>query len=203
MKKILLTLGVILALGLCASAQTVTDEPVIETDEDLQVSIITPAEPVQETEQEIKEREKKLREHNDQMAFAKASNSLRRGYFVLLADNLQIGNMGYRHYDIRDNFNFVLVQNEDGIIQYALNTGGPGTNGLGGWTGKGKVRNKRLNYGKNGDVHLSYQLVSGSVNADVTITLFHDSKRAVAYISGGIPITIYGEIQPYRDKDHR
>ncbi|MBQ6168168.1 MAG: DUF4251 domain-containing protein [Muribaculaceae bacterium] len=203
MKKILLTLGVILTMGLCAGAQTVTEEPDIESDENVQLSIITPAEPVQETEQEIKEREKRLREHNDQVAFAKASNSLRRGYFVLTADNIQIGNMGYRHYDIRDNYNFVLVQGEDGIIQYALTASGPGSNGLGGWTGKGKVRNKHLSYGKNGDVHFSYQLISGSVNADVSITLFHDSKRAMAYISGGVPITIYGEILPYRDKDHR
>ena len=203
MKKILLTLGVILSMGLSANAQTVPDDDVIESDENVQLQIITPAEPVQETEQEIKEREKRLREHNDQVAFAKASNSIRRGYFVLVADNIQIGNMGYRHYDIKDNFNFILVQDEDGIIQYALNTGNPGSNGLGGWTGKGKVRNKRLNYGKNGDVHLQYQLISGTVNATVNITLFHDSKRAIAYISGGVPITIYGEILPYRDKNHR
>ena len=97
MKKILLSLAVMLAMGVCANAQTVTDEPDIESDENIQLQVITPAEPVQETEQEIKEREKKLREHNDQVAFAKASNSLRRGYFVLTADNIQIGNMGYRH----------------------------------------------------------------------------------------------------------
>ena len=203
MKKILLTLGVLLTMGLCAGAQTVPDDDAIESDESIQLQVITPAEPVQETEQEIKEREKRLREHNDQIAYAKASNSIRRGYFVLVADNIQIGSMGYRHYDIKDNFNFILVQGEDGIIQYALNTGNPGSNGLGGWTGKGKVRNAHLNYGKNGDVHLQYQLISGSVNATVNITLFHDSKRAVATISGGVPITIYGEILPYRDKKHR
>ena len=203
MKRIFLALSAIITLGLCAGAQTVTDQPDIDEDENVQLSIITPAEPVQETEQEIKEREKRLREHQDEIAFAKASNSMRRGYFVLLADNIQIGNMGYRHYDIRDNFNFILVQNDDGIIQYALNNGHPGTNGLGGWTGKGKVRNSRLNTGKNGDVHLQYQLMSGTVNATVNITLFHNSKRAVATISGGVPITIYGEILPYRDKKHR
>ena len=203
MKKILLTLGVLLTMGLCAGAQTVPDDDAIESDESIQLQVITPAEPVQETEQEIKEREKRLREHNDQIAYAKASNSIRRGYFVLVADNIQIGSMGYRHYDIKDNFNFILVQGEDGIIQYALNTGNPGSNGLGGWTGKGKVRHQRLNYGKNGDVYLQYQLISGTVNATVNITLFHDSKRAVATITGGVPITIYGEILPYRDKKHR
>ena len=203
MKRFLLALSAILTLGLCAGAQDVPDETNFDTDENIQLELITPAQPVQETEQEIKEREKRLREFNDDVAYAKASNSLRRGYFVLLADNIQIGNMGYRHFDINQNSNFILVQGEDGIIQYALNTGNPGVNGLGGWTGKGSVRNKRLKMEDNGDVFMQFHLISGTVNADVDITLFHNSKRAVAHIMGGTPITIYGEILPYRDKKHR
>lgn len=190
-----------MAMGFTAAAQN-AGEVDIETS-DVQLEMITPAQPVQETEQEIKDREKKLRELYDDVAYAKASNSMRRGYFVLVADNVQIGNMGYRHYDINRNSNFILVQDEDGIIQYALNTGLSGANGLGGWTGHGKVRNKRLTYDKNGDVYLQYQLISSGVNADVHITLFHNSKRAVATITGGAPITLYGEILPYRDKKHR
>ena len=190
-----------MAMGFTAAAQN-AGEVDIETS-DVQLEMITPAQPVQETEQEIKEREKKLRELYDDVAYAKASNSMRRGYFVLVADNVQIGNMGYRHYDINRNSNFILVQDEDGIIQFALNTGVSGANGLGGWTGHGKVRNKRLTYDKNGDVYLQYQLISSGVNADVHITLFHNSKRAVATITGGAPITLYGEILPYRDKKHR
>ena len=202
MKKTILTLSAIITMGCCATAQTVNDEVDIVTN-DVKLEVITPGEPVQETEQEIKEREKRLREFNDDVAFAKASNSMRRGYFVLLADNIQVGHVGYRHYDINSNSNFILVQNEDGIIQYAFNTGSPGSNGLGGWTGKGRVRNKRLTYADNGDVHLQYNLVGTRVNATIDITLFHNSKRAVARIMGGPDITVYGEILPYRDKDHR
>jgi len=202
MKKIILmTMGALLATGFSAAAQE-ANEIDIETS-DVKLEMITPAEPVQETQEETKAREKRLRELTDDAAFAKASNSMRRGYFVLLADNIQIGNMGYRHFDIDRNCNFILVQDEDGIIQYALNTGSPGSNGLGGWTGKGKVRNKRITYEKNGDVHMQLQMLSGNVNADVYITLFHNSKRAMARITGGSPITIYGEILPYRDKAHR
>lgn len=202
MKRIILTLSAIVALSMVTAAQT-PDEVDIETDQNVKLEMITPAEPVQETEQEIKEREKRLRAHNDEIAYAKASNSMRRGYFVLVADNIQLGDMGYRHYDINQNSNFILVQNEDGIIQFALNMGHPGTNGLGGWTGKGKVRNKRITFNDNGDVNMQYQLISGSVNAEVFITLFHNTKRAVARITGATPITIYGEILPYRDKKHR
>jgi len=201
MKRTLLALSATLALGFCAAAQDNTEVD-IETG-DVQLEMITPAQPVQETEQEIKEREKKLRELNDDLAYAKASNSLRRGYFVLLADNIQIGGMGYRHYGINSNANFILVQGDDGIIQYALNTGVSGSNGLGGWTGKGTVRNKHLTFDDNGDVFIQYQLVGPGVNADVSITLFHNSKRAMATITGGPTITIYGEILPYRDKKHR
>ena len=201
MKHFLLVLCALLAGGSFAVAQT-TNEIDIETNE-VELQMISPAEPVQESSQEIKEREKRLREYKDDIAYAKASNSMRRGYFVLVADNIQIGNMGYRHYGISSNTNFVLVQGDDGVIQFALNTGSPGINGLGGWTGKGSVRNKRIKYDDNGDVFLQYQLISSNVNAQVHITLFHNSKRAVARITGGTDITIYGEILPYRDSKHK
>lgn len=203
MKKIIFTLTSLIATGLCATAQTSSDQVDIETADNVKLEVITPAEPVQETEQDMKEREKRLRELTDDVAYAKASNSLRRGYFVFLADHIQIGRTGYRHYDLNSNSNFILVQNFDGIIQYALNVGFPGSNGLGGWTGKGSVRDKRIVYKDNGDVFMQFSIVSGQVNADVDITLFHNSKRAVANINGGQPITMYGEILPYRDKKHR
>ena len=202
MKKVLIMLCVMAGMALNAVAQDVPDEVDIETS-DVRLDVITPAEPVQESKQEIKEREKRLREHNDDVAFAKASNSLKRGYFVLLADNIMFGGSGYRHDDINRNSNFILVQDEDGTFQFALNTGTSGQNGLGGTTANGKVRNKKINYGKNGDVYLQYQLVGPRVNATIHITLFHNSKRAVANITGGYNITIYGEILPYRDKNHR
>lgn len=201
MKKYILAFSLLMAFGLWATAQD-KGEVDIET-ADVQLEMISPAQQVQETEQEMKEREKRLREHKDEVAFAKASNSLRRGYFVLVADNIQIGNMGYRHYDISRNSNFILVQGEDGIVQFALNTGFPGTNGLGGWTGKGNVRYSRIKYDYNGDVYYEYQLIGSNINARVFITLFHNSKRAMAQITGGPDITMYGEILPYRDKAHR
>jgi Skp family chaperone for outer membrane proteins len=66
MKKLLLALSATVAMGFCASAQD-ANEVDIETS-DVQLEMITPAQPVQETEQEIKEREKKLREMNDEVA---------------------------------------------------------------------------------------------------------------------------------------
>jgi len=202
MKKLLLALGAIMTMSLCASAQSTTGSGEDETG-DVQLQLISPAEPVQETAKEIKERERRLRELNDDMAYAKAANSIRRGYFVLVADNIQLGKMGYRRYDISNNSNFVLVQNEDGIVQYALNNGVAGANGLGGWTGSGTVRNKRVKFEDNGDVFVQYDLMGPGVNVHVSITLYHNSKRAVANISGGLNITMYGEILPYRDKKHR
>lgn len=202
MKRIFIILGLAIAMSLNASAQEI-DEVEIVTNDNVQLEMITPAEPVQESKQEIKEREKKLRELNDDVAFAKASNSLRRGYFVLLIDDISIGRMGYRISGLTNSSNFVLVQDEDGIIQYAFSMISSGYNGLGGWTGKGTVRNKKLSYGKNGDVHLQYQLVCKHSVEDVSITLYHNSNRAVADVRGSQHISVYGRILPYRDKDHR
>ncbi len=201
-KKLLLTLCALFALGLCATAQT-PDEIDIETDETIQLEMVTPAEPVKETKKERKEREKKMRELNDDIAFAKASNSMRRGYFVFLADNIQLGRSGFRDYSINSNANFLLVQDFDVVLQYALNMGRPGANGLGGWTGKGALCDKRIKTLKNGDIFMQFNVVSPKVNATVDITLFHNSNRGVAHIYGGKSITFYGRILPYRDKDHR
>ena len=203
MKNLFLTLSAIIAMGFGAAAQTTPDDVVdIETNE-VQLEVITPAEEVKETKQEIKEREKRLRELNDDVAFAKASNSLKRGYFVIIADYIETGRMGYRNYNISSNTNFVLVQGDDGILQIAYNNGKPGVNGLGGWTAKGTVRNKSIKYAKNGDVHMHYNLVGTSIDAAVDITLYHNSKRALAQVRGSSNLTIYGELLPYRDKDHR
>ncbi|MBR5725474.1 MAG: DUF4251 domain-containing protein [Muribaculaceae bacterium] len=203
MKKILLSLSAMILMGLGATAQTVSDEVEIVTDENVKLEVITPAEPVKESKKEIKEREKKLRELNDDVAHAKASNSMRRGYFVLVADYIQFGRTAYRHYGINPNSNFVLIQGDDGIIQYALNGPYAGSNGLGGWTGKGNVRNKDYKEKDNGDVIFKCHLISGSVNTEVYITLYHNSNQAMARIMGSPEITIYGEILPYRDSEHR
>jgi hypothetical protein len=172
-------------------------------DDDVRLEIATPDQTEQETKQEKKEREKRLREFNDDVAFAKASNSLNRGYFVLIADCVQLGNWGTRNYSVNPNANFVLVQGNDGIIQFALNGPSAGSNGLGGWTGKGHVRNKRVKNCKNGDVYLEYQLTGPSVNAYVNVTLFHNTNQAQVRVSGGVNMIFYGKILPYRDKDHR
>ena len=204
MKRILFIVGAIITMGLCANAQVSNnDEVEIETN-DVELQLITPAEPVKESKKEIKEREKKLRELNDDVAYAKASNSLRRGYFVLLADAIERGRSGYRNYSINPNSNFIVVQGDDAIIQFALNTGSFGANGLGGWTGKGQVRNKRIKYEENGDVFMQFSVVGPHVNADVFITLYHNGKRATASVNNvGANLTYYGDILPYRDKEHR
>ena len=202
MKKVLLTFGLIITMSLGAGAQVVPDEVDIETS-DVKLEVITPAEPVKESKKEIKEREKRLRQLNDDAAFAKASNSLRRGYFVLLADYIQQGRYGYRNYNISSNSNFLLVQDEDAIIQYALNTGRAGANGLGGWTGKGKVRNKRISYAKNGDVLLQFHISGQYINSDVQVTLYHNNNYAEVHITGNFDMVMYGRILPYRDADHR
>lgn len=195
----MILLGTMFALAVCGNAQT--SQVAATNDDEIRLEVITPAEPIKESKQEIKEREQRLRDLQDDVAFAKASNSLRRGYFVLLADNIQTG--GHRYSAINPNSNFILAQADDAIIQFAFFTGHPGANGLGGWTGKGVVRNKRIHYEDNGDVIVQYDLVGSKVYATVHITLFHNGNNAVAEVTGGPQYRVYGKILPYRDKDHR
>ena len=200
MKKIFLILGAAIAMSLNASAQT-PEEVDIVTGENVQLEMINPDQPVKETKKEKKEREKKIRKLNQDVEYAKASNSLRRGYFVLLANSVD---MGVHHCTgLNETANYLLVQDNDGIIQFAFNTYRSGPNGIGGITVKGTVRDKKIKYDDNGDVHLEYQLVSKKETAYVYITLFHNSNRAVGRVSGMHDMNFNGEIRPYRDKDHR
>lgn len=196
----MILLGTMVALALASNAQTAEVDAI--NDDNVQLEIITADQPEQLTEQETKEREKRLRELQDEAAFAKAANSLRRGYFVMLVDNVQFSNGGFLMTNMDQRSNFILVQNFDGIVQFTPMTNHPGINGLGGWTAKGSVRDKRIKYLDNGDVYMEFHLTSNWINTTITITLFHNSKQAVAYLAGP-NIRVYGEILPYRDKEHR
>ena len=205
MKKVLLMLCAIIGMKGSAVAQTVVDDVVDIETSDVKLEVITPAEQVKESKQEIKERKKRISELNDDVAYAKAVNSLKRGYFVVVADYIQLGRAGYRDHNIDRNTNFVLVQGEDAIIQFAILNGSPGVNGLGGRTDKGTVYNKRMQYEKNGDVHLQFEMSSRSMASRVyvDVTVFHNSNQACVQVWGNYDMSFYGELLPYRDKDHR
>ena len=66
MKKILLTLGALIAFSPIVLAQDV-NQTVYDSTDDVNLQIITPAEPVKESKEEIKKREKLLREHADEV----------------------------------------------------------------------------------------------------------------------------------------
>ena len=200
MRKYILTLFAIATFGLVAQVQP-SELLGIEGENDVQLEMINSDQPVKETKKEKKEREKKLRELNQDIDYAKAANSLRRGYFVLLANSIDMG--GHRTTGLNETANYLLVQDDDGIIQFAFNTYRSGPNGVGGVTSKGTVRNKKIKYDDNGDVHLEYQLVCKKETAYVYITLFHNSNRAIGRVSGLFNMNFNGEIRPYRDKDHR
>ncbi len=205
MKKVLLALSAIIGMSSSVMAQEVIDDVVDIETSNVKLEVITPAEPVNESQQEIKERKKRISELNDDVAYAKAVNSMKRGYFVVVADYIQFGHAGFRDYNIDRNSNFVLVQGEDGIIQFALLNGSPGVNGLGGRTDKGTVYNKRIKYEKNGDVHLQYEMSSRSMTSRVyvDVTVYHNSNQACVQVWGNYDMTFYGELLPYRDKEHR
>ena len=72
MNKTILIFGALVAMAFGAAAQEANEVEIV-TDENVRLEIITPAQPVQETEQDVKAREKKMRELKDDVAYAKHS----------------------------------------------------------------------------------------------------------------------------------
>ena len=126
MKQLLLALSLILSSSMAASAATVQQV----NPDSVELTVVKPAKVKAETKKERKARQKREQQVTDSIAHIKAAEAIEQGYFVLLANNLSIGRMGYVVTDINSNANFLLVQNDGGIFQVAFNNGRPGFNGM-------------------------------------------------------------------------
>ncbi len=200
MKQLLLALSLILSSSMAASAATVQQV----NPDSVELTVVKPAKVKAETKKERKARQKREQQITDSIAHVKAAEAIEQGYFVLLANNLSVGRMGYVVTDINSNANFLLVQNDGGIFQVAFNNGRPGLNGMGGITQHGSVNNKQITTDKKGNVTVTYNLFGSNVNAYVSITLMAGSDRADAIVTrmmGPQRITMSGTIVPYRNDD--
>lgn len=205
MKRYLILLFLALFVTSVASA-AVYDDVYSDGNDSVELSIVKPAKPSKETKSERKAREKMMREHQDSISYMRACNAIKAGYFVVLADRLTMGRMGYTVSDINSNANFVLMQGDGGMVQVAFNGPNPGPNGIGGFTVSGRLSGKNVSVDKKGNVTVDFHVFSSQVNAEVFVTLYSGCNRAMATVmptfnSGRI--TIYGNLVPYRDKSIR
>lgn len=204
MKKIFILSALLAASVLCVDAQEI-DDIYGDGNSDIKLEVVTPAKQVKESKQQRKQREKELRALNDSVAHNRAIRGLQNGRWALLADRITVGRMAYTVYNIDSNANFLLQQNDDGMVQVAYNKMNPGVNGLGGITLKGKVRKVRMETDKKGNINYSYHISSTEISAHVTITVYANSGNACATVDstfGPGTLTIYGKLVPYNQARH-
>lgn len=149
------------------------------------------------TKQEVKAQKKQVKQRVDSVGHAKAMAALEKGYWVIQAERIY---MGYMMTGLNESSNFVFQQGNNGMVQFALNTGYPGLNGMGGMTLEGRVNNVKTRTDKKGNFYYTYNIFGQDIDAQIEVMLSHDSDYAQAIIiptfSGG-QFTYYGRVQPY------
>lgn len=145
-----------------------------------------------------KEREKAEKARQDSIAFEMAKAAVEDSHFVIVADRIR-GKHGYSA-NVNESTNFVLVQGETAIIQFALERGFGGPNGLGGITVEGRISNKSVTYDKRGNLIYSMYVTGTAVSADVRFTLPKGGISCDVTVSANYSngrITFSGDLKPY------
>ena len=161
------------------------------------------AKPEKQTDKKAeKNRAKELQALTDSVDFKFACAALRKGYFVLQATRIDIGNMRAIESGLDENTNFVYQQGKEGVVQVAFPGADPGLNGFGGITCRGTVTNGNFSIDKKGNAHYDFSIM-GDINAHVMITVYAQTKRAEAFIdptfeSSNMAVTMYGDLVPYK-----
>ena len=199
MKKLLLLTISMLVGMVAAQAQEVA---AATTDDEVNLTVVKPAVPSQETEAQRKAHEKEMRAQVNLLAHDKAIQAMEQGYFVVMADRISSGRTGYTSTGLSDNANFLLRQGDAGIFQVAYLRGNPGANGLGGMTLHGSVKGVKIKENKDGTVNMTYNMSSYQMNAYISIHLYKDCDRVMVDVNptmGSNRITLYGRLVPYRN----
>ena len=192
--------AIMMTVSLVLSAQVTDDIYGDNKDGDVKLSIVTPAQPDKATKEEQKAREKQLKQRVDSLGHAKAAMALERGYWVLVADRINVGYTAYTASGLDGNSNFVFQQAQEGLVQFAFNHSNPGTNGMGGMTMKGRVGNVEMRTDKKGNIRYTYSLVGEDINAQVDITVYAGGDYAQAIVEpafSGPRLTFNGRLVPY------
>ena len=164
------------------------------------LTIVTPAQQDKASKKAQKEHQKQMKQRVDSLGHAKAAMALERGYWVIVADRINVGRMGYTVSGLNSNTNFVFQQAQEGMVQFAFNDGRPSMNGLGGMTLEGKVSDVKMRTDKKGNITYSYTILSADINAQVIVTVYAGSDYAEALVLpafSGPRMTLSGRLVPY------
>ncbi len=197
MNKIFIMLVMLVAGTLCVNAQDY-DDLYSSPGNEAKSQAATPS-------RQSKADESQALEFSDSVAHLRALRGIKKGYWVLLADRVSVGNVANTVFNLNSNANFILVQGSKGMVQVAFNNGEPGLNGLGGVTLEGKVGKVECSTDKDGSTYCSFLITGNEINAHVYISISPNSNRAQADVdmifSSG-RLNIYGTIVPYNQARH-
>lgn len=161
MKRIILMLGLILALGATgAMAQTANTQEAV----------------TKEQRRMLKQERKAIQAQIDSMLAAEAWQAIADTSFTLEADQVAFkdGSIAY----VNSNTNFVSVNHDNAVVQVAFNVPFPTPNGIGGVTLLGKVQNMRVTTDKKGSVNIRMNVVGIGISAQVFINMYAGTNRA-------------------------
>ncbi len=161
MKRIILMLGLILALGATgAMAQTANTQETV----------------TKEQRRMLKQERKAIQAQIDSMLAAEAWQAIADTSFTLEADQVAFkdGSIAY----VNSNTNFVSVNHDNAVVQVAFNVPFPTPNGIGGVTLLGKVQNMRVTTDKKGSVNIRMNVVGIGISAQVFINMYAGTNRA-------------------------
>ena len=168
--------------------------------DNVDLTIVTPAQKDNESKNAQKEHKKLMKQRVDSLGHAKAAAALERGYWVIVADRINVGYTGYTVSGLNGNTNFVFQQAQEGMVQFAFNDGRPSINGLGGMTLEGKISDVKMRTDKKGNIIYSYSIRSSDIHAQITVTVYAGTDYAEALVQptfSGPRISLHGRLVPY------
>lgn len=145
-----------------------------------------------------KKERKREQEVQDSIEYEQARQAVEDGHFVVTADQIR-GRYGRTVY-VNSTTNFVLVQGDTAVVQFAIDGVMHSPNGIGGITVKGRVTKKDIKYDKKGNLNCSFYVNGTALAADITFSLTKGTSRCSATVSSnfsGERLTFTGYLHPY------
>ncbi len=184
MKRIILLMGLILALGATGTmAQTANTQEVV----------------TKEQKRILKQERKAAQAKMDSLLAAEARQAVADTSFTLEADQVAFkdGSIAY----VNSNTNFVSVNHGDAVVQVAFNVPFPTPNGIGGVTLLGKVQNLMVSTDKKGNTNIRMSVVGIGISAQVFINMCTGTNRATVDIVPNFNsrrLTLRGTLMPVK-----
>lgn len=147
---------------------------------------------------EMSEAEKRQQAKLDSIRFEIAKEAVENHRFVIVADRIS-GKRGYS-VNVNETTNFVLVQGDKATVQFAIERGISGFNGLGGLTVEGSITKSEIKYDKKGNLNVTMFVLGSAISADIQFKLPKNSTRCDATVTStfyGGRLVFSGELHPY------